>query len=77
MNLIAPQIGIAVIVALVFVALIILRGLLLDEDLDRDQPTSDDEKDRRVMAERLTRAADFEIAHRKRVKAYPMKEVTK
>ena len=77
MNLIPIPIAIVLIGGLLFGAWAILRRVFRDEKFDKQQSASDDEKDRQIVSERITRAANHEIAHRKRVKAYPLKEVTK
>lgn len=72
MNLIPAPIATAVIVALIFAALMILCGLVFDKPLDQAQDKSDDEKDRRIVAERIARADERDIAQRRRMKAYPL-----
>lgn len=74
MNLIPIPLAIVVIGGLLIAAALILRRVFHCPRFDKTQAQRDDEKDRRVMADRLTRAADREIAHRKRVKAYPLTE---
>lgn len=73
MNLIPIPLAIVLIGGLLLAAGLILRRVFHCPRFDEQQAISDDEKDRQMVAERITRAADREIAHRKR-KAYPLTE---